>query len=203
MERPLQIAFKDMDSSEFLENLIHERAERLERMHPHITGCRVVVEVPHRKPDSGKPPIGIAVELDVPGRSTIIAKDVQERREVKNDQYAVVNRAFDAVERQLKSAAEVKRGEVKRHGSAGETGSVVRLFPQQNYGFIEVRGSSDLYFTRNAVTGGSFDDLEIGTMVEITRATTEGPMGPQASSVKLLNARRAPPMRPHADGRND
>jgi ribosome-associated translation inhibitor RaiA/cold shock CspA family protein len=193
MERSLQIAFKDMDSSDFIENMIRERAERLERMHPNLTGCRVVVHVPHRSPESGKPPIGVTVEVDVPGRKgLIVGKEEQERHEVKNDQYAVINRAFDVVERQLKTTSDVRRGEVKRHDSAGETGLVVRLFPQQNYGFIEVRGSSDLYFTRNSVTGGSFDDLEVGTMVEVTRATTEGPMGPQASSVKLLNARRGP-----------
>lgn len=193
MERPLQIVFKDMDSSEFVENPIRERADRLKRLHPHIIGCRVVVHVPHRKPESGKVPIGVTVEVEVPGRKNLtVGKDEQERHEVKNDQYAVINRAFDVVERQLKETSDIRRGEVKRHDSAGETGLVVRLFPEQDYGFIEVKGSSDLYFTRNSVTGGSFDDLEVGTMVEVVRAPTEGPMGPQASSVKLLNARRSP-----------
>jgi cold shock CspA family protein/ribosome-associated translation inhibitor RaiA len=193
MEVPLQIAFKDLDSSDFVENLIRERATRLERMHPNIISCRVVVQVPHRSPESGKPPIGVSVEVEVPGRKALlVGKDEQERHEVKNDQYAVVSRAFDAVERQLRTDTDVKRGDVKHHEGAGETGRIVRLFPEENYGFIEVRGSTDLYFTRNAVTGGNFDDLQIGTMVEISRATGEGPMGPQASSVKLLNARRAP-----------
>ena len=192
MEIPLQIAFKNMDSSEFLGGIIRERVERLERMHPHVVSCRVVVEVPHRSPDSGKTPIGVSVEVGIPTRRTLIAKDAQERHEMKNDHYAVVNRAFDAIERQLKAAAELQRNEVKHHEAAGEAGLIVRLFPQQNYGFVEVRGSGDLYFTRNAVVGGDFDDLEVGTMVEVTRATTEGPMGPQASSVRLLNARRGP-----------
>lgn len=192
MEVPLQIAFKNLDSSTFIENLIRERAARMERLHANIISCRVVVQVPHRSPESGKPPIGVSVEVEVPGKKMLIGKDEQERHEAKNDQYAVVSRAFEAVERQLKSDADVKRGDVKRHESDGETGRIVRLFPNEDYGFIEVRGSTDLYFTRNAVTGGNFDDLEIGTMVEISRATAEGPMGPQASSVKLLNARRSP-----------
>jgi ribosome-associated translation inhibitor RaiA/cold shock CspA family protein len=192
MEKPLQIAFKDIESSEYLEGLIRERADRLEKLHHNLIGCRVVVEVPHRSAETFKPPLGIAVEVEVAGRNKIVAKDEQERHEAKNDTYAMVNRAFDAVQRQLRSAAEVQRGEVKHHDAAGETGLVVRLFPEQNYGFVEVRGSGDLYFTRNAVTSGSFDDLEVGTMVEITRATGEGPMGPQASSVRLLNARRSP-----------
>jgi ribosome-associated translation inhibitor RaiA len=192
MEKPLQIAFKDTEPSEYLEKLIRERAARMEKLHPNIIGCRVVVDVPHRAAESFKPPIGIAVEVEVPGKNVIVGKDQQERHEAKNDTYAVVNRAFDAVQRQLRTVAEVQRGEVKHHEGAGETGLVVRLFPEQNYGFIEVRGSSDLYFTRNAVTGGSFDELSVGTMVEITRATGEGPMGPQASSVRVLNAGRSP-----------
>jgi len=64
MERPLQIAFKNVESSASLETLIRERVERLQRFHPNITGARVVVEVPHRSPESGKLPLGIAVEID-------------------------------------------------------------------------------------------------------------------------------------------
>ena len=64
---------------------------------------------------------------------------------------------------------------------------VVRLFPEQNYGFIEMDNSPELYFTRNAVDGGDFAELKVGMMVQVTRATEEGPMGPQASSVRLLD----------------
>ena len=192
MEKPLQIVFKDTASSEFLEKLIRQRAQRLERMHPHIIGCRVVVDVPHRSPESGKPPLAISVEVEIAGKHTIVGKDEQERREMKNDHYAVVNRAFDAVQRQLQSAVEIDRHHVKHHEGGGETGLVVRLFSDQNYGFIEVAGSSDLYFARTAVTGGNFDDLTVGTMVEVTRASADGPMGPQAQSVKLLASQRGP-----------
>lgn len=189
----LQIAFKDLGSSEFIENLIHERAARLERLHPNIISCRVVVQVPHRSSESGKPSIGVSVEVKAPGHKTLlVGKDEQERHEVKNDQYAMVSRAFDAVERQLETDTDIKRGDVKRHEGARDTGRIVRLLPEQDYGFIEVRGSSELYFARNVVTGGSFDDLTVGTIVEISRAAGDGPMGPQASAVKLLNARRSP-----------
>ena len=55
-----------------------------------------------------------------------------------------------------------------------------------------MKGSPDLYFTRNAVVGGSFDDLQPGTVVHLTRATSEGPMGPQASSIRLLGSSKSP-----------
>lgn len=189
MKRPLQIAFKNVESSASLETLIRERVERLQRFHPHITGARVVVEVPHRSPESGKLPLGIAVEIDVPGRNPVIAKGQQDRREVKGDRSAIVNRVFEAAERQLEQIAAIRKGEVKQHGSAGDTGIVVRIFPEQNYGFIEVKDSPDLYFSREVVGNGSFEHITVGSMVHVTRASTEGPMGPQASSVKLMGAR--------------
>ena len=45
---------------------------------------------------------------------------------------------------------------------------------------------------RNAVVGGNFDDLQAGMMVHVTLATDEGPMGPQASSVRLLDKSKTP-----------
>ncbi|MGE0260719.1 MAG: hypothetical protein AB7T18_18415, partial [Alphaproteobacteria bacterium] len=78
MEKPLQIAFKDMDSSAYLEGLIRARVARLERRHTGILGCRVVVEVPHRSTESGKLPLGIAVEIEVPGRNKVVAKGTEE-----------------------------------------------------------------------------------------------------------------------------
>jgi len=192
MERPLQIAFKNMDSSTSLEALIRGRVERLKRFHAHITGARVVVEVPHRSSESGKQPIGISVEVDVPGQNPIIAKGQQDRREMKGDQSAIVNRVFEAIERQLGQIADIRNHDVKQHGSAGEAGVVVRIFPEEDYGFVEVKGSPDLHFTRSAVAADAFDELKIGTVVHVTRAAAEGPMGPQAVSIKLLGARRSP-----------
>jgi cold shock CspA family protein len=67
----------------------------------------------------------------------------------------------------------------------------VRIFPEQNYGFVEVKDSPDLYFTRDVVAADGFDAIRVGTVVHVTRASAEGPMGPQASSIKLLGAGRS------------
>lgn len=186
MDTQLQIAFKNMEHSDFLDALIRERVDRLETVHDHIVGCRVVVEAPFRSPESAKPPLGISVEVAVPGSRMIVAKEAQQRHDSKGDHTAVVNRAFERIERQLEDHRDIRDGNVKQSEAAGEAGTIVRLFPEQNYGFIEVAGSPDLYFTRNAVQGASYDDLAVGSIVRVTIATTEGPMGPQASSVRLL-----------------
>jgi ribosomal subunit interface protein len=190
MQRPLEIAFRDLDPSDFIRNRVEERVDRLERFHPHIIGCRVVVEASHRSAEGHNPPIGISVEVDVPARPRIIAKDTEEQRAMKGDHLAAINRAFEAIERQLDEMKNKQRGEVKHHENAGQTGSVVRLFPEQDHGFIEIAGGPELYFARNVVINGGFDQLKVGTMVQVTQATGEGPMGPQASSVEPLGGER-------------
>ena len=192
MEKPVEIAFKDMEVSETLDTAIRERVAWLERFHPRITSCRVVVDFPYRRPSGGRMPIGIAVEVEVPGHKKVIAKEAEREGEMKSDRSVLVNAVFDAARRQLSALADRQEGEVKAHPGAVETGQVVRLFPEQSYGFVELPGSPDLYFTRNAVKHDGFDSLQVGENVRVTRATTDGPMGPQASSVaKLGEGRRA------------
>jgi ribosome-associated translation inhibitor RaiA/cold shock CspA family protein len=191
MHKPLQIAFRNMDCSPFLEALVRERVAKLERHFPDITGCRIVIEIPHRSPQSGKLPLGIAVEVDVPGRPLIVGKAEEVRHDMKAGQNRAVSRAFEAVQRQLQELGDIRVGAVKQHDGEGEAGVVVRMFPELDYGFVEVRASPDLYFSRSVVVGGDFDALEVGSMVQVTRASSEGPMGPQASSVRRLDAQRS------------
>jgi hypothetical protein len=191
VQRPLQITYKDTERSPAFDALIRQRVDALEQLHPRIVGCRVVVEVPYRSARGAKVPLGVTVEVDVPDRGLVVGKDSQDRRAAKEDNTAPLNNAFDAVERQLEKINDVQDRDVKPHASDGKSGMIVQLFPDQNYGFVEVDNSSELYFTRNAVVG-DFSALEVGMMVLVTPATDEGPMGPQASSVRLLGKSRTP-----------
>ena len=155
-----QITFKNMETSPALRELILQPVEGLEQLHPRITSCRVVVEIPHRGSESAKLPLGVAVEVDVPGRPTVVSKDLQSRHEYKDDYMAPLNHAFDAVERQLEKISDIQAREVKAGEAGPQSGMIVSLFTEQGYGFVEVDNSPELYFTRNAVTGGDFDQLE-------------------------------------------
>jgi len=190
MERPLQIAYKALEPSEFLDALIRERAEKLDRFHPNVIGCRVVVEVPHRSAESGKTPIGIAVEVEVAGRNTIVGKSETERRETKNDHNAVVTRAFEAVQRQLEDSARSRREQARHADSELQTGQIVRLFKDAGYGFVEVKGSPDLHFVREDVANDGFETLEVGVMVQVTPSPALGPMGPRAGEIRLFTKER-------------
>jgi ribosome-associated translation inhibitor RaiA len=107
MQTPFQIAFKNMPSSEFFETHVSRRVAKLDRLRRDIVFCRVVLEAPNHSSEP-KPPLAIAIEVEVPKR-TIIAREVERRHEVKHDVLAVINRAFDAIERQLDDDIRTKR----------------------------------------------------------------------------------------------
>ena len=192
MQQPPEITFTGLDLSDALEEYIQDKIEELEKFHPRITSCRVAVSTPHRSPAGTYAPVAVAVEIDVPGHKLITVKDVERPDQPGGERTAMINRLFQVVQRRLQAAAQKLRQDVKVHEGELDTGQVVRVFPEQNYGFVQLGTSSELYFTRNAVVDDRFDELEPGTLVQVTPATTEGPMGPQASSVRVLNARRSP-----------
>jgi cold shock CspA family protein len=94
-----------------------------------------------------------------------------------------VREAFDAARRQLEDHAREQRHSVKLHEPAA-VGHVVRLEPQEGYGFLESDDGREIYFHRNSVLGDAFDQLSLGTKVRF--AEENGEKGPQASSLLIL-----------------
>lgn len=184
MQKPLQIAFKNLDKSEHLESVIRERVEKLEHIYHRLIGCRVVLEVPTRT-GTAKTSIGISIELDVPGRPKIVAKRQDERRDAKGDNLKYINQAFDAAQRQLEDVARVASRDVKPHESAGETGCIRQIALLEDHGFVELAQGESLYFSRDAVLDNRFEELKPGMMVHVTRAIRDSSMGPQAISIRL------------------
>lgn len=183
---PMQITFHNVERSEALETRVRERAARLERLCRDITACRVVIAMPHKGAASGKHALSLAVELDVPGQR-LVGRREQMPREAKDGLAHVVVEVFDLLERQLDDYVRMRRGETKaRAADELQTGRIVRLFPDQGYGFVEVGGSPDLHFTARALQGLALEDLAVGMDVACTRAMEDGSMGPQASSIRRL-----------------
>jgi len=95
MEVPLQITLRDMKRSEALSARIRTDAERLERLHPEITNCRVVVEEADRHRHQGRE-FAVHVEVRVPGREALLST-----MQRNGDVYVAVRDAFDSVRRQF------------------------------------------------------------------------------------------------------
>jgi ribosomal subunit interface protein len=181
MQLPLQITFRNMESSAAVESKIRERADELNRYYDRIMGCRVVVESPHRHHHQGKL-YHVRVDVTVPGGELAVTREPAEHRAYE-DIYVAIRDAFDATRRQLEDYARRQRREVKGH-EPSPYGRVSKLFPLEGFGFIETPQGREIYFHENSVLRGGFGRLLIGTVVEF--AEERGDKGPQASTVRIV-----------------
>lgn len=180
MQTPLQISFRDVDRSDAVEANIRERAEKLEQFYPNITGCTVIAEKSHAHHHKGNL-YHIRIDLMVPGAKIVVGRDPGANH-AHEDIYVAVRDAFNAARRQLEDRARRLRGNVKSHVTP-PMGEVIKLFADDEYGFIKTTDGDEVYFHRNSVDGNGFDHMEIGQKVRLT--ITQGDKGPQASAVHL------------------
>lgn len=180
MEKPLEIQFHQMAPSAAIEARIHEKAARLERHWDRITSCRVVVEQDHRQHQKGNL-FRVRIEIGVPGKELVVTRKGA-RNHAHEDPMVALRDAFAAADRQLEDYARERRGKVKTH-EVPPHGRVRMLDPSGEFGFIGTADGHDIYFHRNSVANGGFDQLEVGSEVRFVIAEGEGEQGPQASTV--------------------
>lgn len=205
MEIPLKITFRNMPPSKAIEANIEEKVAKLDSLYDGILSCRVIVEAPHRHHHKGKA-YQVRIDMTVPGdeivinrapkrleaaksaRSEELEKELAESHEpskhgAHEDVYVAIRDAFNAAGRKLQDHARRRRGKVKIHEPAAQA-RVVRIFPIEDYGFLETADGREIYFHKNSVLQTSFDRLEVGT--EVYFAEEVGEKGPQASTVRVV-----------------
>jgi len=179
MQIPLQIHYRGVPHSEALDAKLHERAARLERFHPGIVRCRVVVEQKHRHKHQGRE-FTVTVDVHVPGREIHVGRDHHE------DVYVALRDAFDAAERQLEDFVREQRGDVKSHAPL-QQGRIARLMPEEGYGFIATEDGREFYFARENVVEPAFERLVVGDRVHFLE--DYGAEGRQAKRVTAPHRR--------------
>jgi len=182
MQTPLQITFRDVESSAAVEANIREKAAKLEQYYDRIMSCRVMVEAPHGHKHQGRL-YRVRIDVGVPDGELVVSHEHHHRDSAHEDVYVAIRDAFDAMKRQLEDYARKQRGDVKQH-VVPEGGHVISLHPEEDYGKIETPEGRVLYFHRNSVLKDAFDKLEIGSEVRFSEEA--GEQGPQASSVTLV-----------------
>lgn len=192
METPLQVTFRNLDTSPAVETKIRERVEELERFYDRIIGCRVMIEASNRHHRQGNL-FHIRVDLTVPGKE-IVVKRAPSEHHAHEDIYVAVRDCFDAVRRQLEDHARHRRGDIKAHVPA-DHGKIANLIAEKDYGFISASDGTEVYFHRNAVSAGGFRNLAVGDEVRFTLHLGEGEKGPQASRVVPIGKHHLPPER--------
>ena len=184
MERPLDIAFHNIDASESLEAEIRDHVDRLDKRFPHLIGCRVSVEALHQQHQTGNL-VAVHVVLSVPGRDLAVSHDPRHARERRAhpDVRASIKEAFRAAEKQLDSFKRKKREDVTKPTGSALAGTVALIEPGADHGFLLTVTGTQLYFHRDSVTNGAFAELSPGTAVHYVEE--EGDAGPVATKVRV------------------
>jgi cold shock CspA family protein/ribosome-associated translation inhibitor RaiA len=184
MEIPPEITFRGINKDDAIEQLVLEKAAKLDDIYEGIISCRVALEKVQEHQRSGNP-YRVRIVTRVPPGKELVVKQEPTKGEMHEPLQVVVNNAFNTLRRQLVKLKDKQHGDVKSHPTQELVGYVVRLFRDQGYGFIKTNEGRELYFHQNSVLNKDFDRLEIGTGVRYF--PEEGEKGPQASTIQIVD----------------
>lgn len=182
MQIPAQIDFQGFEPDQRERDLIDQKIASLDEFYDRITACRLVMKGPGQRHRTGGQ-YEVNIHLVLPDGREVAVERTPSEDERFSDPIFAINDAFSRAKRRLQDEARRIRGDVKAHES--EPIATVRLLkPEEDYGFLETGDGRELYFHRNSVLGGAFEELEPG--VRVTFSEEMGDKGPQASTVKVL-----------------
>jgi len=186
MQTPPQIEFQGMAPTPAIEDAIATHVAQLEERWGRVTACRVVLKSPgqhHRT--SGL--YEVHIRLALPDGREVNVERTPPADERHADLTFAINDAFKHARRQLQDQVRRAQGQVKQH-EGPPIGTVVRLDPSGEFGFLESADGQEIYFHRNSVLDDGFSRLRAGSRV--TYAEEAGEKGAQASTVKILGKHR-------------
>lgn len=192
MQTPLEIAFKHVEPTDEIKDLVHEKVRHLETFYDGITSCHVYIRAPHQSQRTGNL-FEVTVEVRVPGDELVVhhhQNDVPEHEHLR----VAVRDAFAAMAIELKRWKGQIRGDVKAHDGPLQ-GKVVEIHHDRDFGQIIATDNRLIYFHRNSVVDGTFDDLSPRDEVELVVRTDESGIGPQASTVRRIGGLEYDPTR--------
>lgn len=115
MTAQLQVSFKNMESSPWVEQLVQQQLEKLERACNQIISCRVIAQVPHKHHHINND-FEVTVHIHVPDHEIVVTRKGAHGVQAQT----VVIQAFEVAKRQIEDWMDISRGYVKRHGANGK-----------------------------------------------------------------------------------
>jgi ribosome-associated translation inhibitor RaiA len=193
MQKPVEIAFHNTESSNAAESAIRDHVDRLERIFGRMTTCRVRVDQRNQNVNETIPPV-VHIEIAVPGHKDIMVTheaDHLQRKYQTPDLRNAINEAFRIAERRLSKF----KDKLTDHGAGAHgheasnefRGQVAELAPETDSGFLMTKEGGLLYFHRNSLLTGNFDELRRGD--DVSYVEDVGDTGPMATKVRVARAR--------------
>ena len=187
MQVPLEIAFHKIDKPDWAEDEIRARVGKLNAIFDRLTACRVRVDQRANHAGSGTPPV-VRIEMSVPGTSELVVSYEPgrlQRRYQDPDLRTAINDAFATAEDKLATFKRQRQGHTKdaHHDVQNQfLGQVAEMHPEEDHGFLMTKEGGLLYFHRNSVLGGDFDELRRSDDVHYVEEV--GDTGPIATKVR-------------------
>jgi ribosome-associated translation inhibitor RaiA/cold shock CspA family protein len=188
MQVPLEIAFHNVEHSDWAENEIRDHVARLEEIYKRLTSCRVRVDQRANNTHQTIPPV-VRIEIGLPGHKDIVVAHEPEhlqRKYQRPDLHHAINEAFRIAARQLSEFKDrlADRKTALTHEAANEfMGQVAEIQPERDHGFVMTKEGGLLYFHRNALLTGDFDRLKRGDAVSYVEEV--GDTGPIATKIRV------------------
>jgi cold shock CspA family protein/ribosome-associated translation inhibitor RaiA len=182
MQTSTEIDFQGMAGSPEIQSAIAKHVAELEQRYGRITACRVVLKAPGGHHNTGGL-YEVNIRLALPNGQDVNVGRTAQDDERHSDLTFALNDAFKRARRRLQDHVRRLQGQVKHH-EGQPIGTVVRLDPAGEFGFLESGDGREIYFHRNSVLDDAFSRLAVGSRVIF--AEEVGEKGPQATTVKPL-----------------
>ena len=192
MQTPPEISYQHIEPSDAIKALVEEKTAELERYYDGITSCHIYLRAPHNSQRTGNL-YEVTIEVRVPGKELVVRSDKGDADRHEHLQVAV-REAFATMALRLKDWKAQIGGDIKTHEGLLQ-GKVVEIRPNEDFGQIIATDGRLIYFHRNSVVDGSFDDLEPRDTVELVVQSDESEIGPQASTVRRIGTLQYDPAR--------
>jgi ribosomal subunit interface protein len=184
MEIPMELAFHELETSEFVRAHVRDRVDELQKFHDRIQSVRIAVEAPHRAGDHVIQ-YRVRVDVRVPGSELVaVSKPSDDSEERQRDAYYAVDDAFDKMETQLRRLAGKLRARRKERPHL-MSGVVAALDPAAGTGFIEALDGRELYFENGDIRNAEIGDLEPGDSVRFEPRDESGSPRPRVDYVRV------------------
>jgi len=183
-----EIAFHNIEKSDWAEDQILDHIDRLEEIYDRLITCRVRVDQRNDNTNHTIPPV-VHIEISVPGHKDIVVAhepDHLQRRFQAPDLKNAINEAFRIAGDRLARYKDQLTDHTAptKHEAVNELlGHVAEIPPDEDFGFLLTASGSLLYFHRNSLLTGDFERLKRGDEVHYVEGL--GDTGPTATKVRV------------------
>lgn len=158
-----QITFRDIPHSEAVYKQIHDYINKLTHHCTDFINCKVVLTAPPKHQHKGEL-YKVRVEVSLPTTKILI------NNKHNLDLYVAIHDSFQALEKKIESYLQ-RRHDSYHNVAVTAYGTIVKLFSEDNFGFIKDASDNEYYFNASHVVTKKFTQLCLGDEVNFTVAT--------------------------------